>query len=166
MESPCGRITACRSDPPPHTTHPRPGVAISWIESREAAHFDRATSNGKGPSPRGNSVPPDPGRDPALDANIVATYPNGDPGSLEIIRVLKEFARRRPITVYQSLPEDKFLDLLSSADVLVGNSSSGIIEAPSLKVPTINVGDRQNDRERGGNVIDVPHDAAVIRKSV
>ncbi len=101
-----------------------------------------------------------------LDANIVAMYPNGDPGSRDIIRVLKTSARRHPITVYPSLPEDEFLDLLSSANVLVGNSSSGIIEAPSLKVPAINIGDRQKDRERAGNVIDVPHDSTIIRKSV
>jgi GDP/UDP-N,N'-diacetylbacillosamine 2-epimerase (hydrolysing) len=101
-----------------------------------------------------------------LGANIVAMYPNGDPGSLEIIRVLTASARRYPLTVYPSLPEDEFLDLLSASDVLVGNSSSGIIEAPSLKVPTINIGDRQQDRERGGNVIDVPHEAPIIRRSV
>lgn len=99
-------------------------------------------------------------------ASLVAIYPNGDPGSREMIRVLRAFARHHPMVVHRSLPEDEFLDLLSAASVLVGNSSSGIIEAPSMGIPVVNVGDRQARRERAGNVLDVPYDEARIRAAV
>lgn len=102
----------------------------------------------------------------AFPGNAVAIYPNGDPGSQDMVRTLRRFAARHPITVNRSLPEDRFLDLLSAASVLIGNSSSGIIEAPSFGVPVVNIGDRQEGRERAGNVIDVPYDAGQIRRAI
>ncbi len=99
-------------------------------------------------------------------ASLVVVYPNGDPGSREMIAALREFANHHPVTIYRSLPEARFIDLLSAASVLVGNSSSGIIEAPSLGVPVVNIGDRQQGRERASNVIDVPHDSRSIQAAI
>jgi UDP-N-acetylglucosamine 2-epimerase len=64
--------------------------------------------------------------------------------------------------LHASLPRDDFLALLAGASVLIGNSSSALIEAPLLAVPAVNVGDRQRGRTRGDNVIDVPADMAQI----
>lgn len=102
----------------------------------------------------------------SFDAHVVAIYPNGDPGSLEMVELLREYADLHGFPLFKSLSEAEYLDLLSAASVLVGNSSSGIIEAPSLGVPVVNVGDRQEGRERGGNVLDVPYDEREIRDAI
>ena len=59
-----------------------------------------------------------------------------------------------------------YLSLMKSADVMVGNSSSGIIEAPSFGLPVVNLGTRQIDRQRGQNVIDVDYDKNEIIKAI
>jgi UDP-N-acetylglucosamine 2-epimerase len=61
-----------------------------------------------------------------------------------------------------SVPHEDYVNLLRYCEVLIGNSSSGIIEAPVLSKPFINVGTRQRGRERAGNVVDVPYDAISI----
>lgn len=99
-------------------------------------------------------------------ASLAVVYPNGDPGSREMVLALRAFAKRQPVTTYRSLPEAQFIDLLSAASVLIGNSSAGIIEAPSLGVPVVNIGDRQEGRERAANVIDVPQDTRSISDGV
>ena len=72
-----------------------------------------------------------------------------------MIRIIEERCRTPQFTTFKSLPRDAYLRLLSGASALVGNSSSGIVEASFLGTPFINVGDRQRGRERGGNVVDV-----------
>lgn len=63
---------------------------------------------------------------------------------------------RRPFMhVHRNLPRDTYAGLLNVADVMIGNSSSGIMEAPSFHLPVINIGLRQQGREQAGNVIDV-----------
>ena len=65
-----------------------------------------------------------------------------------------------------SLPRADYATLLAGAAALVGNSSSGIIEAPLLGIPAVNVGRRQEGRIRGDNVIDVPADATAIADAI
>jgi len=80
-------------------------------------------------------------------------YPNTDRGHSGIVSAIGEFAGKAGdgrVEVYRSLPREAFLRLLLASDVLVGNSSSGIIEAPALGVPSVNIGLRQEGRERGG----------------
>jgi UDP-N-acetylglucosamine 2-epimerase len=60
----------------------------------------------------------------------------------------------------------RYYNLLRRADVMVGNSSSGIWEAPSFQLPAVNIGDRQRGRTRAGNVIDVPVERNEIRRGV
>ncbi len=95
----------------------------------------------------------------------VAILPNSDAGGRSIRDAL--LARRATLrAVVASLRRDEYIGLLAGASVLVGNSSSGIIEAPLLRVPAVNVGDRQKGRLRGDNVLDVPVDRAAIRRAI
>ena len=88
----------------------------------------------------------------------VLIYPNSDAGGRSMIEVIKEYERYPFIRAFKSLPRKEYLSLMKVASVMVGNSSSGMIDAPSLGVPVVNVGIRQEGRERGRNLIDVGHD--------
>jgi len=94
-------------------------------------------------------------------------YPNSDAGGQKIIDVINEYAEKLPfVKPYINLSRTEFVNLLRIADVLIGNSSCGILEAPLLKLPVINVGNRQKNRQHAENVIFVPHDKRVIIKAV
>lgn len=102
-----------------------------------------------------------------LGHQAVVIYPNADPGGRRIIRVIQEYAKKYSfIKASKNLPQRDYLGLMKFADVMVGNSSSGIIEAPSFSLPFINLGTRQHGRERGCNVIDVNYDAGEIVEAV
>jgi len=87
----------------------------------------------------------------------VLIYPNSDAGGRRMIEVIKEYEKYPFIKTFRSLPRQDYLSLMKVASVMVGNSSSGIIEAPSFGLPAVNIGIRQEGRERGKNVIDVGH---------
>ena len=91
------------------------------------------------------------------DGFIVITYPNADTSGRVIIDRIEEFAGRHPrrCRLAKSLGERLYLSLLRHADLMIGNSSSGLIEAPTFGLPVVNVGSRQRGRLRGANVIDV-----------
>ena len=93
-------------------------------------------------------------------------YPNTDAGNAAIIREINRHRRDEMIRIIPNLPHLDYLSFLKYAAIMIGNSSSGIIEAPSFKLPVVNVGVRQQGRERANNVIDVPHDAASIVAAV
>lgn len=106
-----------------------------------------------------------------LPGPIVVTAPNADPGGDEIRRYLEEFARSRPDTVViDSVGTMTYRSLMATSRLMVGNSSSGIIEAASFQLPVVNVGARQDGRERPANVLDVPYRreaiAAAIRRAL
>lgn len=89
--------------------------------------------------------------------SVVFTYPNCDAGSRGIVKELEEFVRtEKHCSLFINLGSRRYLSLLSHADAMVGNSSSGLIEAPSFALPVVNVGLRQSGRIRARNVIDVP----------
>ena len=91
-----------------------------------------------------------------VDGTLVVTYPNADTAGRTIIRRLEEFAARCPrARLHQNLGDQVYLSLLRHLDAMVGNSSSGLIEAPSFGLPVVNIGSRQRGRLRGPNVIDV-----------
>lgn len=94
--------------------------------------------------------------------HTVLVYPNSDAGGRSMIEVIEEFERYPFIKTFKSLPHREYLSLMKVASVLVGNSSSGIVEAPSLGLPVVSVGIRQEGRERGENVIDVGHNKLEI----
>lgn len=88
---------------------------------------------------------------------VIATYPNGDPGSAAIIEALTTFAaeQRGRVRVFPHLGRRRFLGMLQSVGVLVGNSSAGLVEAANVPLPVVNIGTRQAGRIRSRNVIDV-----------
>lgn len=88
--------------------------------------------------------------------------PNADAGSLEIIAALDETALPVGSVRLRHAPRPLFASAMRHCDVLVGNSSAGIIEAASFGTPVLNIGDRQRLRERNLNVIDVSSDAVAI----
>lgn len=96
------------------------------------------------------------------NTETLVIYPNNDAGGRRVIaRLKKSGIRVLPHIVYED-----YLRLLKVADVLVGNSSTGIHEAPSFGLPTINIGSRQQFRERGENIIDVEHNETEIIKAI
>lgn len=101
-----------------------------------------------------------------LKFQTVVLYPNIDPGNISIIKVIKKYNKFPFIKTRASLPHNIFLGLMRLSSVMVGNSSSAIIEAPSFKLPVVNIGIRQMNRERSNNIIDVGHNRAEIKRAV
>jgi UDP-hydrolysing UDP-N-acetyl-D-glucosamine 2-epimerase len=97
---------------------------------------------------------------------VVIVYPNNDPGSGGIIRAWEGLEESASITIHRNIPRPVFLGLLRDAAVLVGNSSSGIIEAASFGTPVVDIGPRQLGRERSGNVVNVPYSTSAIERAV
>jgi len=97
-----------------------------------------------------------------IDAQVVFLLPNNDAGHAKIIEEIKASGFKW----IPSLPTLKFVNLYRNAWALVGNSSSGIHETPTLKIPAVNIGNRQMGRERAANVIDVANDAAQIEAAI
>lgn len=93
---------------------------------------------------------------------VVVVYPNNDPGSAGIMRRWDALRGDERFVLRRDVPRELFLGLMRDAAVLVGNSSSGIIEAASFGTPIIDIGPRQSGRERSGNVTNVPFDRAEI----
>jgi len=93
-------------------------------------------------------------------------YPCSDPGYLGIIKSIKKYSKSDNFKVFKSLEYNDYLSLLKNSQFLIGNSSSGIIEAPYFKIPFINVGMRQNNRDKCANVIDVSAKKNEIIKSI
>jgi UDP-hydrolysing UDP-N-acetyl-D-glucosamine 2-epimerase len=96
----------------------------------------------------------------------IVIYPNVDVGGRKIIKTLEGYKRYPFIKMYENLPHDDFINLMRRASCMIGNSSSGIIEAPLLKLPVVNIGSRQTGRERGDNIIDVDYNRGQIEKAV
>ena len=92
---------------------------------------------------------------PLNDTLIIFTYPNNEPGYKKIISIIDKSQKFfTNSAVFKNLGQIYFFNLLKNVDCIVGNSSSGIIEAPSLNTYTLNIGDRQNGRIRAKSVID------------
>ena len=104
----------------------------------------------------------------ALDAfpqhQIILTYPNADDGGREIIPLLEAYAKQQPsrVLAIPSLGQKRYLSAVKHAAAIVGNSSSGIIEVPSFKVPTVNIGERQRGRLAAESVFSCPSTTAAI----
>lgn len=96
----------------------------------------------------------------------VVVYPNSDAGSDRIIEVIKKHADRPDIETHKNLPHEEFLGLIGAADVMVGNSSSAIVEAPSIGTPAVDIGDRQAGRQRAKNIIGVAQNPNAIRTGI
>jgi UDP-N-acetylglucosamine 2-epimerase (non-hydrolysing) len=98
-----------------------------------------------------------------IETQIVFTYPNADPGSAPIIDAIDAWcAGRAGCIARASLGRHRYLNLLNRASCMVGNSSSGLVEAPSFELPVVNIGARQKGRLSPPNVLSVPVATAAI----
>ena len=102
-----------------------------------------------------------------ITGQLLFVYPNADAGSYALIERTKAFAATRADThIFVNLDAVTYWSLLREADALVGNSSSGIMEAASFALPVVNVGMRQQGRERARNTIDAPAEAVAISAAI
>ena len=102
-----------------------------------------------------------------LQLQTIVIYPNADAGGRKMIKIIEEYEHTYPfIKAYKSLPRKEYLSLMNIATVMVGNSSSGIIEAPSFGLPVVNIGSRQKGRLRAKNVIDVGYNKEEIKNTI
>jgi GDP/UDP-N,N'-diacetylbacillosamine 2-epimerase (hydrolysing) len=97
-----------------------------------------------------------------LGIKAVVIYPNTDPGSYNIVTVIEEYHDLPNVKICKNLKRLEFVNLMRHASCLVGNSSCGLVEAPFLELPAINIGNRQKGRLNAGNVIFVPHKKEII----
>jgi UDP-hydrolysing UDP-N-acetyl-D-glucosamine 2-epimerase len=102
-----------------------------------------------------------------VNARAVFTYPNADTGNQSVIKLIEEYARRTPrAQIVVNFGTRAYFSAMKLAAAIVGNSSSGIIEAASFKVPVVNVGNRQRGRLRASNVIDVSCSSEEIASAI
>ncbi len=88
----------------------------------------------------------------------IILWPNADAGSADIAKVIRIFREKNKLTnarFFKNLPTETYIQMLNKTYCLIGNSSSGIREGNFIGVPCVNIGTRQQGRERGNNVIDV-----------
>ena len=103
----------------------------------------------------------------ALPDQILFCYPNADAGSRALIDRTKSFIERRGHgKIFTNLDSVMYLSLLRQVNMLVGNSSSGIMESASFALPTVNVGIRQQGRDRARNVLDADANTSAILQAV
>jgi GDP/UDP-N,N'-diacetylbacillosamine 2-epimerase (hydrolysing) len=105
--------------------------------------------------------------DELKDTKIIFTKPNADTDGRVIIRLIDDYVvqRKTKAVSFVSMGQRFYLSALRYIDAMVGNSSSGIIEMPSFKKGTINIGDRQKGRLKAGSVIDCEPKRASIREA-
>lgn len=103
-----------------------------------------------------------------IDRPVVLTFPNADAHASAIVAAIRRFVDSKPATrkFVTSLGTAGYFALLRRAAAMVGNSSSGIIEAASFGLPVVNVGERQRGRVHAGNVLDVPCEARAIEDAL
>ena len=97
-----------------------------------------------------------------MGIQALVALPNNDAGSSEIIDEIKKSG----LSWYPSLSTDEFINVYRNIGAIVGNSSSGIHESSTFGIPAVNIGTRQQDRERAQNVIDVSYDKESIRAGI
>jgi len=104
----------------------------------------------------------------AVAASVIITGTNADPGASRIRDALHTFADSRPgrVALVESLGAQRYLSLMHYVDAVVGNSSSGLLEAPAVGVPTVDIGLRQQGRLRAPSVIHCGEEVAEIRDAL
>jgi GDP/UDP-N,N'-diacetylbacillosamine 2-epimerase (hydrolysing) len=101
-----------------------------------------------------------------LGIKTIISYPNSDAGGQQMIRAIHEYDSLPFIYAAKNIPRLEFVNLMRRASCLLGNSSAGILEAPLLKLPVINVGNRQRGRLHAENVQFVPHNKDRICEAI
>jgi GDP/UDP-N,N'-diacetylbacillosamine 2-epimerase (hydrolysing) len=102
-----------------------------------------------------------------LDVTLIFTMPNADTGGLEIMRQIKDFVEKNDNAyLFESLGQLNYLSCMAIVDGVIGNSSSGILEAPTLKVGAVNIGSRQLGRTQSESVINSPANRVELEKAL
>jgi GDP/UDP-N,N'-diacetylbacillosamine 2-epimerase (hydrolysing) len=101
-----------------------------------------------------------------LRYQTVIVYPNADAGGRRMIEEIKKYRSYPFMKTFESIAHSDYLSLMRLASAVVGNSSSGIVEACSFGLPVVNIGTRQDGREQAGNVINVPYKKENIAQSL
>lgn len=92
------------------------------------------------------------------DIKCLINFPNSDAGNKEIIEVIESYVSKYPqLHAFKNLDRLNYVNLLRNATALIGNSSSGLFEGPSLNLPAINIGSRQRGRQHSNNMIFIDH---------
>jgi GDP/UDP-N,N'-diacetylbacillosamine 2-epimerase (hydrolysing) len=97
-----------------------------------------------------------------FDFQTVAILPNTDAGGKKMKAIIEKHPKIKEMKIFSNIPYKNFLNLLNSVDLMIGNSSAGIIEASSFKLPVVNIGTRQKNREKSCNVLNVSYKTADI----
>ncbi len=97
---------------------------------------------------------------------VVWIYPNSDLGYRDIVALIARYRAHKGVHTVANLERDDYLALLKNARVLVGNSSSGILEAPSFKLPVVNIGNRQRGRPQASNILNCDPDRAAVSAAI
>ncbi len=101
-----------------------------------------------------------------LKQQTILIYPNCDAGGKQFIDLINNYSKKDYIRGFKNIEYEDYLSLMKSSDLMIGNSSSGIIEAPSFKIPVINIGSRQQGRDRSSNIIDVEPQKTKILQAI
>lgn len=94
---------------------------------------------------------------------VIAVYPCSDHGYEQVVRAMHEYEGHPRLSVHKNIDAPDFWGLLSIAGAMIGNSSAGLIETPYFRIPALNLGERQRDREHGDNVIHCGFEPAELR---
>jgi UDP-N-acetylglucosamine 2-epimerase (non-hydrolysing)/GDP/UDP-N,N'-diacetylbacillosamine 2-epimerase (hydrolysing) len=101
-----------------------------------------------------------------INEQTILIYPNSDAGGRRMIKAIQEYEKYDFLQTYKTLYRRDYLSLMKYASVMVGNSSSGTIDAPAFKLPVVNIGTRESAREHAGNKIFVKHDRKEILSGI
>lgn len=97
-----------------------------------------------------------------IGMKTIIIYPNSDVGSNGMIKMIQSYQKLNFVKIVKNIPRNSFINILRKCSCLLGNSSCGILEAPILKIPVINIGNRQKARLHARNVIFVEHNKKEI----
>lgn len=101
-----------------------------------------------------------------LKKQTVLLYPNCDAGGKKFIDLIQMYEKKPYLHAFQNMLHEDYLSIMKAVDLMLGNSSSGIIEAPSFKLPVVNIGSRQQGRTRSANILDVQPEKNSILQAI
>jgi GDP/UDP-N,N'-diacetylbacillosamine 2-epimerase (hydrolysing) len=101
-----------------------------------------------------------------INLQTILIYPNSDAGGRKMIKIIEKYEKYDFLKTFKNLPRKDYLSLMKLARVMVGNSSSGTIDAPIFRLPVVNVGTRESVRENAGNKIFVTNDRKEITGAI
>ena len=103
-----------------------------------------------------------------FNKKVFIIYPNYDPGYKSIIKIIQKYKKKlkNKIFIFKHLNRNDFLRMILLSYSFVGNSSSGILETPTLNIGTVNVGDRQDEREQAKNIFNTNYKVRNIIKAI